>query len=100
MDSEPLRELAELLPSWSWSDREVKDRDRAPSGPEKTPVELGLCLREGEAVGERPHGEQPESGEGRNGDWGSAAVACPMGGRYWLLLAGEASKAESISRKA
>lgn len=97
-DSEPLSELAELLLSWSWSDREVWDRDRAPSGPEKTPVALGLCLRGGEAVGDSPQGEQPESGEGRNGDRGSAAEAWPIGGWYWWT--GEASKAESISRKA
>lgn len=82
-DSEPLSELAELLPSWSWSEREVYDRDRAPSGPGKTPVALGLCLSEGELVGDIPLGEQPESGEGRNGDRGSAEVTWPTGGWCW-----------------
>lgn len=61
-------------------------------------MELGLCVREGEAVGERPHGEHPESGEGKNVERCSAGVAWPMLGGYWWT--GEASKAESISRKA
>lgn len=47
-------------------------------------------------MGDRPL--QPESGEGRNGERGSAAGAVPTGGWYWWP--GEASKAESISRKA
>lgn len=54
-----------------------------PSGTENTPVAPGLCLREGEAVGDGPHGEQPESGEGRKGERGSTAVAWPAGGWYW-----------------
>lgn len=53
-----------------------------PRGPEKTPAAPGLCLREGEAVGESPHGEQPESGEGRNGERGSPVMAWPIGGWY------------------
>lgn len=73
--SEPLSELAELLPSWSWSESEVQDSDRAPSGSGKTSVAPELCCSEGEALGDRTHGEQPESGEGRKGDWGSAAEA-------------------------
>lgn len=59
---------------------------------------LGLCLREGEPVGEGPQGEQPESGDGKNGDLGSAVIAWPT--RCWYLWPGKASKAESISRKA
>lgn len=54
-----------------------------PNSPKKPPAAPGLCLKEGELVGERPHGEQPESGEGRNGDLGSAEVSWPAGGWYW-----------------
>lgn len=90
--SEPLSELVELLPSWSGSESEVQDSERPPSDSEKPPAAAQLCCRDGEALGDRPQGEQPESGEGRKGELGPAAEAC-----CW---AGEASKAESISSRA
>lgn len=89
--SEPLSEPAVLLPSWSWSESEVFDSDRVPS--EKTPAAPEPWCSDGEALGDRPPGEQPESGEGRKGDCGPAAEA-------WDSRAGEASKAESVSSKA
>lgn len=46
-----------------------------PRDSEKTPAELELCRSDGDALGDGPHGEHPESGEGRNGDCGPAAEA-------------------------